>query len=218
MVINMSYFGAEQLELVFRVTMVVVPVALYFFILGFLNTRLHPQVLSGRQDFAILTVALSPLVFGPFVHYFGDNLLVLVVGVSLLGLAGFVLTPCGRSLVIYNMTLSGARRVVAGVLKRQGMSVKVSGRGVGIHDNEAFVEISGFPFLRVITIRMADGNEEFWNDFQTMLINRVQRIEVVPRPIAVSLLLVATCMLVAPMILVVQHTPEIVRLLEDLVK
>jgi hypothetical protein len=41
--------GIEQLGISLRIAMVVVPVALYFLILGLLNSRPCPQLLRGRR-------------------------------------------------------------------------------------------------------------------------------------------------------------------------
>jgi len=212
-----SYLGLEQFEFTLRITTVVVPVALYFFILGFLNTRLHPQVLSGRQDFAILTAALSPLVFGPLTFYFGDNSALLMAGVVFLGLIGFLLVPRGRSLVIYNMSITESRKMVVRSLEQLGKTARINSAGVEIDDGRAIVEIACFPILRSVTLRFVKGDGEFWDGFEEILMGRIRNIDVIPRPMAVGLLLVATCMIVAPLSLVFKHAPEIVRLMENLV-
>ncbi|MGB2822184.1 MAG: hypothetical protein WBF17_14465, partial [Phycisphaerae bacterium] len=54
-----------------RIATVVVPVALYFLVLGLLNSRPRPQLLRGRRDFALLIVALSPLFVLPVLHWAG---------------------------------------------------------------------------------------------------------------------------------------------------
>jgi hypothetical protein len=214
----MSFMGAEQLDFILRITTMVVPVALYFFILGFLNTRLHPQLLTGRQDFILLTAALSPLAFGPLVYYFGNHSAILIICAGLIGLGGFLLAPRGRSLVIYNISFARSVRAVVDTLNRLGRKARISGRRVEVDDGETFVEIDCFPLLRSISLRQVNGDRELWADFEQRLAGRMREIDVIPRPMAVSLLLVSTGMIVAPLALVVRHAPEIVRILGDLVQ
>ena len=59
--------GSADLGSTVRVATVVVPVAVYFLILGLLNSRRRPQMLSGRLDFALMITALSPLFLVPAV-------------------------------------------------------------------------------------------------------------------------------------------------------
>ena len=71
-------FGASA-----EIATVVVPVAVYFLVLGLLNSRPHPQLLSGRLDFALLTAAISPLFAVPVLRYFGISLLSVATAVAL---------------------------------------------------------------------------------------------------------------------------------------
>ena len=57
-----------------------------------------------------------------------------------------------------------------------------------------------------------------WETFENQLSAYVGEIEAPPSPMAVSLLMVATLVIIAPMMLVAHHAPEIVRLLTDLLQ
>ncbi len=214
----MPYIGVQQVELVLKLAAMIGPVALYFFIIGFLNTRTRPQLLSGRQEFIVLTVALSPLVLGPLIYYFGDSPAAIGFSLLLLALCGFFLAPRDRSLVVYNISRFRAGRIATEVLEKLGKPAAAADRGVTVDGQRCFVELSGFPLLGIVTVRMTGGDDALWDDFRVLFSARVRGIEAVPRAVAVSMLLIATAMLVAPAALVVRHAPEIVRLLGDLVR
>ena len=44
--------AGANMDMSMRIVTVVMPVAVYFLILGLLNSRRHPQLLTGRRDFA----------------------------------------------------------------------------------------------------------------------------------------------------------------------
>ena len=67
--------GSENLGRALQIATTVVPVAVYFLVLGLLNSRRHPQMLSGRLDFSLMIAALSPLFLVPAVQYVGASLL-----------------------------------------------------------------------------------------------------------------------------------------------
>ena len=74
--------AADNLTLSLRVATMVVPVAIYFLVLGLLNSRSHPQLLTGRCDFSLLILALSPVFVLPVLNYFGATLLTVPLGIA----------------------------------------------------------------------------------------------------------------------------------------
>lgn len=222
----MIVLGAEQTVVSLRIATIMAPVALYFLLLGLLNTRRCPQFLSGRQDFAMLMVALSPLALGPIMYYFGGGAVTLLVAAAVLAGGIFYLAPRGRTWVIYNLTLDDGCRAILDVLDDMGETARQSGSRIEIGlptprlrqagDGRAVIEISSFPVLRNISLKLVGGSEDFWRDFEARLAERLERLNVEPSPMAVTLLLVATAMIVAPTALMVHHAPEIVRILTDL--
>ncbi len=212
----MTLLGMEPLESSLRIATVVVPISLYFLLLGFLNSRRNPQLLSGRQDFSLLMVALSPLAFGPVMHYINGGLwMVPACAVLLIG-GIWMLAPRGRIWVVYNLPLSSTSQTVIDTFRAMGRSACKTDRGIELEQERAFVEISGFPLLRNVSLQLVGGDEELWRTFESHLSARLKKIETDPSPMAVSLLLVATVMIVAPMALMVRNAPEIVRILTDL--
>ena len=199
-----------------EIAAVVAPVAVYFLVLGLLNSRPHPQLLSGRMDFAILTVALSPLLLMPLLSWLGVSLPAVAAAAVVLGAGALVLAPRGRNWVVYNVHASEARAAVAGALRKLGLEFRLEGGGYAL--DGASVRFGAFAPLRNATIRLVGGDRELARRFEKALGEVLRSCEAQTSPMAVSLLLVATAMLVAPLALMAHRVPDIVRLLTDLIK
>jgi len=209
--------GVEQLSITIRIATVVVPVAVYFLILGLLNSRRHPQLLSGRQDFAVLLVAMSPLVVLPVLSIVGPSLPAVLCIVGALAAGIFLLAPRTGNWVIYNIPADGALRAVEQALRSLGMKAHQQQDGlIRIPQEDATIQIGGFRLLRNVSIRLRGGSDGLADRFDKALASVLGGVRAETSPTAVALLLVATAMLVAPLALMARHAPEIVRLLTDL--
>ena len=118
--------------------------------------------------------------------------------------------------MIYNISLADARRTVAQALDLLRLEVVEDKEGFRLTARNVQVRISGFPLLRNVSIRLEGGDRELASDFHAALADRLGRVSVEPTAMAVSFLLVATAMLVAPLVLMAERMPEIVRILTDL--
>jgi hypothetical protein len=201
-----------------QIATVVVPVAVYFLILGLLNTRRHPQLLSGRQDFALLIVALCPLFVLPALNYVGITRTSVAVAAAVVAVAIWLLAPRGRTWVIYNMPMTEARNLIERVLSGLSADLVVEGGVYRLPGDDASVHVGGFSLLRNVTLRLHGGSDDLARRFEAELHRALQAVRVEASSMAVALLLVATAMLVAPFTLMVHRVPEIVRVLTDLLQ
>ena len=206
---------ASGMSVPMGIAAVVAPVALYFLVLGLLNSRAHPQLLSGRMDFAILTIAISPLLLLPMLNWLGLSPAFAAAAIAVVGVGALILVPRGQTWVLYNVQGEQARTAVASALRRMGLEAQFQ-EGAYLLDG-ARVLVSGFSPLRNATIRLLGGDKSLARRFERALWDVLRGYEVQASPMAVSLLLVAAAMLVAPLALVAHRVPEIVRLLTDLI-
>lgn len=200
-----------------RLATVIGPIAVYFLVLGLLNSRRHPQLLSGRQDFALLVLALSPLLFLPAISYFGTSLpalallaVIFVAGILLLG-------PREHSWVIYNAAADEVRQAVGRSLQQMAVDYKQDGNLFIISENNIQLRLCEFPLLKNVTIKLSGRAKEFAARLDATLPRVLCRHEAQTSPMAVALMLVATAMLIAPVSMMAQSMPEIVRLVTDLI-
>lgn len=209
-----EYFGVAV-----RLVTLVVPVAVYFLILGLLNSRRHPQLLSGRLDFALLVIALSPLFALPVILYAGLSVWGIALTVLVLGAAIRWMSPPGTIWVVYNLSGHQARQAVARSLRAMGLGFEERPDGFAL-DGGAVLRISQFPLLRNVTIRLDAGaaGSAMASGFEQAMARTLHEASAETSPMAVGLLLLATAMLVAPLSLFVQHVPTLVRLITELVR
>lgn len=208
--------GSEEFGFAMRVITVVVPVAIYFLLLGLLNSRRHPQLLSGRQDFALLLVALSPLLILPILMLLGLSTWTLGLSALLLGLAIHFGSPAHDTWVIYNLPAAQARQAVARSLRSLGLEFEEKDNGFQV--GQAVLRLSHFPLLRNVSLRLEGGPAGMASDFESAMARALASSEAETSPMAVALMLVATAMLVAPLSMFVQHVPTLVRLVTDLIR
>lgn len=207
--------ASAQLGTLLQVALVVGPVAGYFLVLGLLNSRRTPQMLPGGLDLAILLTALSPVLVIPAMQWTGEPLAVLIAAAGVIG--GIAAWP-GRApcWVIYNLSARQARQAVADGLADLGEPAEATATGFDLPARRARVAVSTFPLLRNATVRLDARHGEFACRLAGCIQDRLDRHEVTPSPMAVSLLLVATGMLVAPLAMLAPQADEIVRLLTNL--
>lgn len=209
-------FGSEYLDTSIRIAAATVPVGVYFLILGLLNTRRHPQLLSGRQDFVLLITALSPLFLVPALEYVGTSPgSIAAVGATLIGLVAILAPPKG-TWVIYNIQPGEARNAVGRVLKRLAEDFQPAEDGFRLGGKKAIIQIGGFPLLRNVSVRLRGAEEDLASRFEGALAETLSAGHAQTSPMAVALLLVATGMMAAPLMLIAHRVPEIVRLLSDM--
>lgn len=195
---------------------VAAPVAGYFFIIGVLNTRRRPQILTGRLDFSLLMLALCPGFVFPVLQHLGLTLpgataamVVIVAGVWLLGSGG-------RNWVVYNLSPGQADRVLRSAMDALGWRYRVTSDGYGVEEHDISLRVSGFWFLHNVSVHLVGGSDDHCRDFAGALGAAVARRAAPTQPMAVAMLLVSIGMLVAPLAMAAHRVPEIVRLLADL--
>jgi len=201
-----------------RIAAGVAPVALYFLILGLLNSRRHPQLLTGRRDAALLVAVLGPLFVLPVVNWAGASWLTLASVAAALGAGAFLLGGRRASWVIYNLTVDQACGAVGQALEAMGMEFRREAGMFHLAGGDAAVRIDSFPLLRNVSVHVRGCDDRFARRFERALLGRLTAIRAETTPMALALLLVATAMLVVPLALVARQAGQIVRTLTDLLQ
>jgi len=204
--------GIGDLGLSLRTIMVVVPVALYFLVLGLLNSRPRPQLLRGRRDFLLLVMALGPVFAMPVLHWVQDPWPGLAAAAAAVACGLVVLAPPAASWVVYNIPPAAAARIVGEALRAAGLTPAQDHGAFRLSDG-AEVHLSAFPFLRNVSIRMTGAPPGAAERFERALAERIEAVPAETTPMAMALLLVAAAMLVAPLAMAAPQAGEIVRIL-----
>jgi hypothetical protein len=214
--------GADYTGMSVRIAAVVVPVAMYFFILGFLNTRRTPQLLTARLDFSLLLAALGPLFVLPLIQWARPSAPTTALAMAAC-VAGAVvwLGWQRRGWVIYNLDADVARDLLADALGETCDDVRAAEDGfvVRLDETRGSVRLDPFPLLRNVSITLAGGSDALAASLEKALHDRLGLRRAEPAPMAVVMLMIAAAMAVAPLALVAHEgVPVLVRLLNDLLQ
>jgi hypothetical protein len=209
--------SGQQLQFALRIATAVVPVAVYFLVLGLLNSRRHPQMLSARLDFGLLWTAMSPLFVVPALHVVGVSVASVLLAAIAIAAGAVSLAPRGHRWVVYNATPSQAHDAVAWALQAIHPGVRRVGGTLTAPDGEFVVEVTEFPILRNVSICFR-GPEDLSKRFAEALGGTLTGMSAETAPSTVALLLVATGMLVAPLAMMANQAGQIARLLTGLLQ
>jgi hypothetical protein len=213
----MDFLSTQQLDLTLRVTAVIAPVVLYFLMLGILNTRRRPQLLTGRQDLAMWLLALSPLMIHPLMGWVGGGWATALACGAILAAAFLLLAPWYPAWMIYNLPLERACGLIERAVSDAGHTFQTKNDVIQI-DGKASLTLSTFPVINTVSIRMDRQDPTLAVLLERSLAGRLAKQDVEPSPMGVAILLVAVAMAIAPTTLLAQQAPQLVRLFTDLVR
>jgi hypothetical protein len=212
--------GSDQLGLSIQAAVVLAPVAVYFFLLGLLNSQRCPQLLSARADFFLLTAAMLPIFCLPVLLSVGASVWTLLVAIAaMLAAAAVLAPPRSGQWVVYNISAAEALRAAESALRAMGEPFHREGRDLICPSAGVSLRLRPMGLLRNVTFAAGgEGAARFAGRFEPLLSRELERVETTGRAMASTFLLLATAMLVAPLGLFADRMPEIVRIITDLVK
>ena len=196
---------------------IVMAVAVYFLILGLLNSRKSPQLLTGPEDSLLLIGSVCLLGVPLLISRLGMAGLLVAVCLAAAGAIACIILSRPRTWVIYNLRAAAADALVGEALSSMGRSFVKDSRQFLLSDGTC-VEVSCFALLRSVSIRIRGGDQQLRRQFGIQLAKTTAMKSVETSPGAMALLLVAMAMLIAPLTLAVQRAGEIVRLISDLLQ
>ena len=211
--------GSEQLSLAVQVAAVIAPVAVYFLLLGLLNSQPNPQIISARSDFILLNAAFFPVFCVPVLSYFTPSVWTLLVVAGVLLASVLLLAPRRRgNWVVYNITLPATVRAGQRALNLMGESFVRRGRRLLLNRIDVTLRFTSMPLLRNVSISTEGADAaEFSRKFEKLLASQLATVPTTATPMAVTFLLIATVMLIAPLGLLADRMPEMVRLVTNLI-
>lgn len=208
--------SGEQTALFLRLMTILMPLGVYFLLLGLLNSRRHPQLLSGRRDFTLLMAAFSPMLILPVLSalslswWSGLAVMGAVVGLTALG------APRTGRWVIYNLPADQARAVVRRALEAEGLAFEEVPGGFLADEGRLGVQISAFGLLHNVSIRLSGPDRHLQQGFCRAVAAQLRSCQAQTCPATVAMMMVAIAMMVAPLVLVAHRAGDIVRIVVDL--
>jgi hypothetical protein len=194
---------------------VILPLAVYFLIVGLLNSRSRPQVLTGGEDSLLLAGAMSALFWPAVVVNFGVPVLaaILAGGVALAGVCLALHRP--RSWVIYNLPADQVEHLLGPLLTALGAS-RGSHAGEWHFASGASVILDRFPLFRNVSIRFRGEDESLRKRLEAAILTAMTTARTDTTPLAMMLLLLAVVMLACPLMIIAPQADEIARHIAEL--
>lgn len=216
--------SVQQVILVLKVVLLVAPPAMYFVVLGLLNSQPTPRLVNARSDFLVLTAALGPVLLAavPGVVRSGYGwLLVPAFAAVALGMRA-LMPPAGGGWVIYNLSSRRARVLLERCFRQLGWAyrdgdrddaLEVPGRGLTIR-------LSPLPVLRNVTCHLAftadTTRAQTTAALRARLTDALKRQQQLPSLAGSSLLLVGVGMMILPLWMMTRHSDAIAEVVSRL--
>lgn len=187
-----------------RLAIALVPLSAYLLLLGLLNLRSRPVLVSGANDLVALGVALTGCVFvGPIelfrpehaTEQLGPYVWLLLLGLYWLGvlLAAMVIRP---SLVVYNISLEELRPALAEAVAQLDPEARWAGDSLRLPRLRVQLHLDTFPLMRHVALVSSGSVQDLggWFRLKRALTRSLTQLPVQPNPRSLSLVAVAVLM------------------------
>jgi hypothetical protein len=210
-----------QVILVLKLALNIAPPALYFVILGLVNSQSRPHIISSRKDWLALIVVFSPILLFPALWLAsGGYYQVSLVAVALAALGVFFSLPSPQSgWVIYNCSRLQVRKALFYALGEMGIDYEiVNPRLVHLPKYRMDLIFSSLPLLRntTITVHAYQSREYLINRIEGRLRGHLDGVENGLNPSGPAMLIAGSSMLILPLLMMVRHIDAFVRVVCDL--
>jgi hypothetical protein len=211
-----------------RLTIALVPVAAYLFVLGFINLRPRPFLTTGGSDLAALGVALSGLVFvGPLellrpeaaTAEFGGYIWLILLAFYWLWVLLVVLIARPR-LVVYNVSAEELHSVLAEAAPRLDPDSRWAGNSLNMPHLGVQLHLESFDMMRNVSLASSGSHQNLdgWRRLARELSAALKPIRVKPNPRGLGLLVAATLMMAACLTSIVRNPVDVASALHEVVE
>lgn len=191
------------------------PVAVYFLVLGLVNSHARPCLVSTRSDFVALTAVLLPLLLWPVPDLIRAGLYGPLFGGLFIAAAMFGWLLPGREdgVVIYNISEWRCRRILMQTLRRLGLTGRWEDGAWTSDDESLVIELRRFPPLRNVSVHFdarSDGARIHVRAICDGLNRAVQSVSQGPSNMGIALTTLGLGLLILPMWMLTRHVDDIV--------
>ncbi len=192
----------------------VAPIAVYFLMLGLVNSHSRPCLVSSRSDFVSLTIVMAPLLIAPMPALANRSLWWLLPLELVLAAWGFFSMLPGRSdgWVIYNISARRCRAAIDAALRDLGWVGRWKGDAWQGDCGE--LTLSSIPLLRNVTIHadwQTSRSADRLGELDRALQRRLMRIEQLPSTAGACLLVLGVALLAMPIWMMGRHIQDVVE-------
>ena len=193
----------------------VAPIALYFLVLGLVNSHARPYLTTCRADFVTLTCVLTPVLFWPLPAFIRSGAMPLFIIGLFLAAALFVwlLMTTGTGFVIYNVSQAHCVKVLEEALHALGLSGRWTGDTWRDDAGRITIHLRKFTLLRNVTLHVETHDPQVAGrlpELGTDLSQRLEAVAQLPSTTGACLVLIGVALMILPMWMVGRHIHDIV--------
>lgn len=213
---------------VFRLSLALGPLAVYFAIFGVINLRRTPFVTTGARDTAALALAVSGLVIVGPIELFMPEGAMINFGPYALGLAlafyGLTMTLLillqKPRLTVYNISPVEFRPILVEVVGRLDPHARWAGNSLVLPDLQIELHVDTFAPMRNITLVAVGDQQSFagWRRLESHLSAALAKMEVARNPIGAGMVIVGLAMVSAMIVQLAGNADEVVQALREMLR
>lgn len=199
----------------------IAPIALYFLVLGLVNSHSRPYLTTSRADFVMLTCALTPVLLWPVPTFVRSGMSwLLVVGLLLAAvLFTWMLLTTGRGYVIYNISQATCVRLLEASLRRMGLTGSWNDRTWEADTGVLAIHLRRFALLRNVALHVEVRDPRaagFVDELGGELDRGLASVNQLPSTMGACLVLLGLGLMIVPMWMVGRHIQDLVDAMSHL--
>jgi hypothetical protein len=212
---------AYQVTDVFILVGNIAPLALYFLILGLVNSHSSPCIVSSRADFVSLTTVLAPVLLWPLPALVGAGrwwLLALGLGCAV-AVFVWLLRRTGEGFVIYNISEARCMSIVERGLARLGMAGTWDGPNWHGENGDVIIRVNKFALLRNVSLQIeaiTGDSGRVTQDLCRTMEQDLAEVSQLPSTMGACLVVVGLGLFLLPMCMVGRHIHDIVEVVSSI--
>lgn len=211
--------SAGEVILVLKIAMNIAPVALYFIILGLVNSQGCVHVVSAKRDWLGLMVVFFPVLFWPVMWLAGMGWAWAAVLLLLAGITMVVISAPDKcsGWVIYNCELDRVVRHLLISLRNLSLDYTLVGGGEIVVSDGMTLQISGLQLLKNVTISVKGGSRRTAGRLGYQLQQRLMALESRPSMSAAAMLVSGTVLLIVPLTMMIGRMDAFVKVVSQFI-
>lgn len=191
------------------------PIALYFLVLGLVNSHSRPYLISSRADFLALTSVLVPVLLWPLpaLASSGMTWLLVLCLVPAAGLFTWMLVTTGTGFVVYNVSEARCLRLLEEALRGLGLTGRWNGQTWRDDAGTVAVHVRRFALLRNVSLHVEKRDApagRFGRELGAELDRRLSSVAQLPSTMGACLVLIGVGLMILPMWMVGRHIHDLV--------
>lgn len=207
--------------MVLKLALNIAPPALYFVILGLVNSQSRPHIISARNDWLALIIVFCPILLYPAIWLAtGGHYLAGILALALAGMVIYFSLPKPQSgWVIYNCSRFRLQRSLFSALTAGGLDYEmVNSQLIHLPKHHVDLRLSSLPLLKNTTINVVSSRprDHLIDQLGKNLRHQLDQVENAVNPSGPALLITGTSMLILPLLMMVRHMDAFVRVVCDL--